>query len=176
MLGIISFLCSVLTLYIIKLTKYTGSSFGNLVLHLTIAQSIYDLSFFLLPWYRNIVVINITNFLAVYGGTATSLISNIMSYVVISVVLYQKTLDVKSYIVQIISTVTILSIVFAIFEVAFYNDSQHLDLVDKVYYWWRLVSIAFNIICFCIVAYKMYVYESTWNVNPLKVLVNRFKW
>ncbi len=96
------------------------SNFGYLVIQLTVSQAIYDASFLFLPWYQNVVFINIINFMATYGGTATSIWSNVMSFVVVFVVIKRKTLDIISNIYYIAITVNVFALIFGICEVYYY--------------------------------------------------------
>ncbi len=124
--------------------------------------------------------INVINFLSIVGGTSTALWSNVISVVVVYVVLYRCTLDIKSNLPEITVGVLSPAIALGVCDVAFYFDKSRLYTVDHIYYYWRLISILFNFMVYCVISYQMYQLESKTGeisrMNPLKTLVSRFKY
>ncbi len=164
--------------YVFVSSQFSG--YGILLTHLTVSQLIYDCSFLLLAGYQNVYCINVINFLSILGGTSTAMWSNVISVVVVYVVLYRCTLDIKSNLPKITFVVMSLALALAICEVAFYFQKSKLYIVDHTYYYWRLVSILFNFMVYCVISYQMYRLESKTGeisrMNPLKTLVSRFKY
>ena len=81
----ISFLSAILTLVLIRrLNKWNG--YLLLVASLTVAQGLYDIGFFFLPFYSNELAKHIYYFVSTVGGLTATLWSNVLIFVIYEIV------------------------------------------------------------------------------------------
>ncbi len=180
LIPLLSLLLSPITMLILYFIFSFRSGYGILLIHLTFSQIIYDFTFLLYAGYQNVYCMNLINFMAIFGGTSTAMWSNIISVVVVFVVLYGRTLDIKPNLPYITAGVMSFTLPLSILEVVFYYDPYREYIVNEIYYYWRLISIFFNFLVYCVISYKMHQLESKTGeisrMNPLKTLVSRFKY
>jgi hypothetical protein len=83
--ALVSLIAAVLTLILIKrLQKWNG--YLLLVASLTVAQGIYDIGFFFLPFYSDGVAKHFYFFLSTVGGLTATLWSNVLIIVIFEIV------------------------------------------------------------------------------------------
>jgi hypothetical protein len=159
----ISTLCSLLTLYLLhdiaRTRKWTG--FAGLVYVLTVSQLVYDLGFYVRP--STSVVGNFTYFLLqITGGLATTLTTNVISWIVVRIALTMHSYNIKKNFVLIVSIVLLLSLVPSFLIAAgiwgFLGASSHGIYTFFLYYYYagvRVASILFNFACYVLLAVKL---------------------
>lgn len=153
----VSCLASILNiLVIVRMEKYTGHVL--VLLTMTTCQLIYDFSFY--PGVINVPqegIVVTANVLQLIGGLGSSLYSNFMSYVVFYVIWKRSMFDVFYY----FKPFSVFCIIFVLIEIALYlmavgDAEKYQSLSDVallgVYYYFRLVSILFNLVC-CSISY-----------------------
>ena len=158
----LSSLCAILTLYLLwDLGKWTG--FAGLVCALTLSQLVYDVGFYVKP---AAVATGQTSFayymLQITGGLATTLLTNVMSYIVVVIAMSLRSYNIKSNFASILSVVGILSIVPAM--LASMGDSMQLGSKSLpvfnavVLYYYpvvRVLSILFNFACYLVLCVRL---------------------
>ncbi len=172
----LSLLCALLTLYIIKiLNKWNG--YLLLIVNLTIAQSIYDLSI-ILDVYRPIHLLSV--FLRASSGIAGSLFTLQITYVVIYVVIHLKSIDVQKYYFTVLTIVLVPSFIVAFFET--YQKTENF-FGDPLYYYARIIEILFNILLYMYLVYAIQKRDNRnkiegieYEMDPVKILAKRLKY
>jgi len=159
----ISTLCSLLTLYLLhdiaRTRKWTG--FAGLVYVLTVSQLVYDLGFYVRP--STSVVGSFTYFLLqITGGLATTLTTNVISWIVVRIALTMHSYNIKKNFVLIVSVVLLLSLIPSFLIAAgiwgFLGASSHAIYTFFLYYYYaavRVASILFNFACYVLLAVKL---------------------
>jgi hypothetical protein len=85
-IAFISVLSSILTLYLLSLMK-RWNGYLQLVLNLTISQGIYDLSYFLLPFFHLKIPRIFFELLSTFGGISSTLWCNVIIFVTWKIVI-----------------------------------------------------------------------------------------
>lgn len=179
--SIFSVACSVTNIWLIHDMKL-WSGYIALVYSLSISQLIYDLSFFLIPClainseFCQAAFVVLTSF----AGILCTIWTNIMSYVFVAIVLFGRPINVLKHFPIIIFCALSISIIFGVaIGVEYFQDYNSYVAVNYVYYYFRLVSIVFNIIVYAASSTSLY-----FNLNRggkvttslIGVLVSRFKY
>jgi hypothetical protein len=86
LVAFISVISSLLTLRLLSLMK-RWNGYLQLVLNLTISQGIYDISYFLLPFFHLKIPRILFEFLSTFGGISSTLWCNIIIYVTWKIVI-----------------------------------------------------------------------------------------
>ena len=141
--GVISLICSLVSLYIIYIMR-RWNGYIQLIIMLTAAQTIYDISIIIIP-IPSPHIFQAYVFLRCFSGLVATLFTNIISYVVVYIVLSMKLFHITEN-MRIISTAIILpsmgiSILIASPTYSAYGSSIAADF----YYWCRIGSILLNI-------------------------------
>lgn len=177
-MALISTICSMLTIYLISVQEKM-SGYLLLVLSLTISQMIYDFSFFFNVAYSIPSMYRISVFLSTFGGIATSLWSNCISVVISWVVIYCKSFPVFEYFYIICTIIIVPSLALAIANEVYFETDKEI-YCNFVYYYWRLLAIAFNLVAYVAISMKLRAMfkdkSEEYRKSPLRALVRRFKY
>ena len=148
-----SAICSVLSallIYLIYSMKLKLNGFLLLVLSMSCAQLVYDVTF--VPEYApqsdSKLGIFLANFLQPLGGIFVAVYSNALTYVVFHLIKFKKSIDVFKSFKWINLTASLIFIVIEIMVLlGIYNPNYLYLLIIAhlyVYYYFRLISIGFN--------------------------------
>jgi heme exporter protein D len=97
--AVLSLIAAVITLTLIKkLNKWNG--YLLLVASLTVSQSIYDISFLLLPFYNIGSVKRTYYFLSTVGGLTATIWSNVLVLLIFEIVLSLRSVDVMKRVIS----------------------------------------------------------------------------
>ncbi len=118
-------------------------------------------------------------FFTTFAGTATSLWTNIISFILYSIVQNLHSFDVYGYFKIFFFSIMIPSIALAILDVVYYDNAPIYNVLKNFYYWLRIASIVFNIIVHGMISFKlsrMGFSEETKRQDPVRVLASRLKY
>ncbi len=180
-LALFSIICTITTLWLIYDMK-RRNGYLLLIWNLTISQFMYDLPFFMLPFYKNRVCEDVMNFMFIFAGMAVALWTNVISLVLYYIVEYLQSFDIYGYYPIFAGCIFIPSCVLASLAIVYYGKYNHFELI---YYWIRIASILFNLIIHAMISYKLQVMaqpvsSSTVAIapkdDPVRVLASRIKY
>ena len=159
----ISTVCTVLTLWLLHdINRWTG--FAGLVYALTLSQLIYDVGFFVKPVLSATSNAPIFAFylLQITGGLATTLFTNVISYIVVVISFSLRSYDIKKNFASIVACVSVLSVVPALLAAlgeteALGNSSRAVSSFAVLYYYAiaRVLSIVFNFFCYILLGFRL---------------------
>jgi hypothetical protein len=179
--SLLSFICSLTTLLIIRnISRYRYNGYIQLVASLTFCQLIYDLGFFLLPWYGTYYGRICYGVINMWGGIASSLWSNILIFVTCQIIFTSRSVDIHSNYKYYFCFVTIPATVISILEGIYVRHSGS-TAIFYCYFILRSTSVVGNILLFLIIVTQLYHlhsfstndYSKLNSLNPIYVLSMR---
>lgn len=156
-LATISLISTLITLWLIHdMNRWNG--YMLLIFNLTLCQSVYDVSFYLLLAFRNKSCFGIHKFLSMAAGLSVTLWTNVISVVLYYIIIYLKSFNIHHYYRRFLFGIMLISFLFSSTSLIAYfsNDEKLENIIDFFYYVIRLGSIIFNIIVHVIISYVLY--------------------
>ena len=154
--ALISFSCSVLTiLLIVDMCKWNG--YMLLIFNLSSCQCLADISFFIFSYSlystaKNVRPIKV--FLFTFGCVSVSMWTNVISYMLYNVVVYQKNVNILTHFNRFRAMVLFPGLTLGILMAAFcYNDFNQ---IEGAVVWLQFASIWFNLIVCGVVTYTLH--------------------
>jgi hypothetical protein len=152
--SLLSFLSSLLTLLIIyNISKFNG--YIQLVASLTFCQLIYDLGFFLLPWYDTFYGRICYGVINMWGGISSSLWSNVLIFVTCQIIFTSRSVDIHSNYQYYFLFATLPATIISILE-GIYVRHHGSTAVFYSYFILRSTSVIGNLILFLIISSQLY--------------------
>lgn len=149
-IALLSTICSIITLYLLKqMKKWNG--YLQLVLNLTISQGIYDLSYFLLPFFYNSYCRVIFEFISTYGGISSTLWCNVIVFITCQIVISLRSVNILEQHRYYLFVISFISGILGIFD-AIYLDNV---TILATYFLIKTISMFLNIIFYFIIMYKV---------------------
>lgn len=184
-ISLISLFCSSTTLWLIyQIKKYTG--YHQIIYHLTLCQIIYDISCVMVSFGESNINKVIYIGFRTFGGIATSLWTNLVSYVVFYTIYNCKVFDISMNFKLLVSIVLLPSIPLMIFtSLSFVNntsdDTNFIEILNLSYAIIRIISISINIFIYIYLSYYFYqrdrgVAKEDVNKDSVRNLVNQIKY
>ena len=153
-MALISLVCTVLTLYLIVDMK-RRNGYLLLIFNVTVCQLLYDIAFFLIPFYKIKIVMEIVVLVSTFSGLAVALWTNVISIILYNIVEYLHSFDIYGSYMMFASVIFIPSAVIACCSTAFYMNDPEWTIFNDIYYWIRIGSIVFNIAIHVMISYKL---------------------
>lgn len=177
-ISFVSAIASGLTIWLIYDMK-NWSGYILLVFSLSVSQLIYELGLLLNACYGQYYCNLLEKVITLYGGIATSCWSNLMSFVLLAIVAFMKTPNVKKYYLWMFGVVTLTSLAFAISGFIFFGSNKDASEVDAAYCYFRMASIFVNVLVYisCLLTLRGYnSFGSKAALEPISILVVRFSY
>lgn len=178
--GVISLFFSLLTLWLIYSMK-KRNGYLLLIVQLTIAQAIYDISIVMIA--GPIEVYLTYTGLRTISGLASTLWTNVISFVVLYVVWYLRVYDIQGNIYLLSSIVMIPSISIGLSIPLVISNLSALSIASYFYSYFRWASIVFNVVVYLVLTLKLKARRfkrsrllGPEGIDPIEVLTHRMKY
>ena len=152
LIAAVSIVASALNLFLIKRMN-RWNVFIRIVQNLAAAQLFYDISFFLFLGKQINSVSKMWSFLSTSAGVATSIWTNLISieilYVVFTLLPFKQ---VATHFSLVQASITLFSVLCGVVLLLSPINGKE---SDRLYFWFRIVSILFNIVAFCLSYYQL---------------------
>lgn len=166
-MALISIVCTMLTLYlIIDMKRRNG--YLLLIFNVTICQFLYDITFFMIPFYKIDIVMECVVLISTFSGLAVALWTNVISIILYNIVEYLHSFDIYGSYMMFASVIFIPSAVIACCATAFYMNDPEWTIFNDIYYWIRIGSILFNIGIHVMISYKLSKMGAGTHGSPVK--------
>lgn len=153
-MALIALVCTVLTLYlIIDMKRRNG--YLLLIFNVTVCQLMYDITFFLIPFYKFDIAMECVVLLSTFSGLAVALWTNVISIILYNIVEYLHSFDIYGSYVMFASVIFIPSAIIAVCATVYYEKDPEWTVFNDIYYWIRIGSIVFNIAIHVMISYKL---------------------
>ena len=177
--GLLGSICSLLTIYLVySMKRWTG--YLRLVVNLTLCQLFYDISIIMISGTSKA---NLYTYISLrcISGIATTLWSNVISYVVLYVVITLKAFNVNNNFNMIFTCIFIPAILIGvILPYAIATNNNNLAYIfEQIYFWIRILSIIINIIFYIILTIILQKYNHNtihYSNDPIAILAFRMKY
>jgi uncharacterized membrane protein len=178
--GAIGILCSLLSIWVL-FRKDRWNGYNRLILMLSMAQLIYDASVVMVAFpglFMDLLYISLRSM----SGLCATFITNVLSGVIVYTAWTLRSYDIRRRTKWIAIAIIIPSSVCGVLVscTLHYYPGQPFDMVSQFYYWARIGSILFNIICYCILVYKLKIVKLLpaykRGSDPLHILASRYKY
>ncbi len=174
----ISLVSTVVTLVLIFDMK-RWNAYMLLIFNLTFCQFFYDLAFFFLITYTQRASQLALAFLTTFGGVSVTLWTNVISFILCSIVLNLQSFNVYGYFKIFFIAIMVPSLALAVLNIIFYDPSFEHSILTNFYYWLRIGSIVFNIAVHALISVKlsrMGFDKNSRKQDPVRVLASRLKY
>lgn len=173
--GCLSLLCSIATVIIIY-RMGRQNSLMLLIYILSVSQAFYDISIIMITGSSNEIFITY-NAIRTLMGIATTLCTNMISFVILYAVYYLQVINVSKNLITVFSIIFLPSLIIALVEISSAVTNQIIlnNWITSFYYWFRIASICLNILIYFIMRLKIYRQNKTSTVDsdPIKALAFR---
>lgn len=182
-IGVIAFLCSITTIYLIRKMKLNG--FLLILLSLSVCQMVYDIAFLFLigghdDWYLSMFLL-----FDLAGELSVAIWTVLLSIIMFRIVYTLKTVNIyREYPVYLTTAITV-PLVLDILALSLHRlDVDPLSTAYRIYYWMRLIAVIVNIVLFIItniIVLRLYkrVEAGILTVTQaecIRILVQRMRW
>lgn len=171
----VSLFLSLLTIFLIySMKRWNG--YLQLILNLTIAQCMYDISV-IMSVGKGLIVHRTFAFLRICFGLASTFWTNVISIIIVYVVIYMEIFNIIENFNLIFTVVYLPS-----FIIGLINAITWSYICYELYYWLRIISIVVNITLYTILARYIYIRDKgspktlTTKNDPIKTLAHRMKY
>lgn len=147
LLSTISLIASLTTMKIIyDLKRWNG--YMLLVFYLSACEAVYDGAAYFLLGFRADVSFSMYKELAVSSGLAVSLWTNVMSFILLYTVCTLQSVNIEGGIRKVAIAIAFVSLSLATVLVILYQEDKDNEVMNYVYYWFRIGSIGLNVLIY----------------------------
>jgi hypothetical protein len=178
--GAIGVICSLLSVWVL-MRRNRWNGYNRLIMMLSFSQLVYDISVVMVAFpgeFNELLYIA----LRTTSGLWATFVTNVLSTVIVYTAWTLKSYDVRKNIQSILALVTVPSTICGVLvSITLHFFPGHpFDVVSNIYFWARIASIVYNILCYIILVIKLKRIQSLpayrRKGDPLHILAARYKY